>query len=177
MTPKEFIQLATTCAQTAGHIFPQMAACEAALESGYGRSQLAAADNNLFGMKQHRHPEYGTVNLPTKEFVKDTAPTLPAKDAGKGGATPAAGKWVETMAEFVKYPDWESCFRDRMETLRRLAPHYPHYAAALAANTPEQYVTEVSRSWSTDPGRAGKVLSLFREYCASPRITLVSGNK
>lgn len=159
MTSTEFLQLAAAYAQAAGHVFPQMAACEAALESAYGRSQLAAADNNLFGMKQHWHPEYGTVNLPTKEFVMAPHSTSGAANAADMGHP---GKWIETTAEFVKYPDWTSCFRDRMATLRRLAPNYPHYAAALAATSPEQYITEVSKSWSTDPKRAEKVLAIFQ---------------
>src|ERR1035438_5317570 len=69
MTPanKDFLHRAMDAAQKAGHVFPEMAACEAALESGYGRSQLATQDRNLFGTKQHLHPIYGTQSLPTRE--------------------------------------------------------------------------------------------------------------
>jgi flagellum-specific peptidoglycan hydrolase FlgJ len=126
-----------------------MAACEAALESAhvtpqgsiYGASQLAQQANNLFGMKQHSHPVYGTLNLPTKEFLHQ--------------------QWVTVNADWVKYPDWATCFVDRMATLTRLAPAYPHYAAALAATDPVTYVTEVSRSWSTDPNRGHTVISIY----------------
>lgn len=142
---KDFLYRAFQAAKAAGHIFPEMAACEAALESGYGHSQLATQDRNLFGMKQHLHPIYGTHVLPTREFLSD--------------------KWVTVNANWIVYPDWEMCFADRMATLRRLAPSFPHYAAALAAGSATTYVNEVSRSWSTDPERANKVLAIY-DNCA-----------
>jgi len=120
-----------------------MAACEAGLESGYGRSILALQDNNLFGLKQRAHPVYGTVSLPTREFVN--------------------GEWEEVEANFVRYADWQQCFLDRMATLQRLASVYPHYAAALAASNGEEYVRQVSQTWSTDPNRGEKVLAIYNE--------------
>lgn len=141
---RSFIDRAVVAARKGGHIFPEMAACEAALESRYGCSSLAAQDSNLFGMKQHRHPEYGTHNLPTNEVVN--------------------GAWIEVKAAFVHYPDWNFCFFDRMATLHRLSANFPHYAAALDAKDAETYVTEVSRTWSTDPDRASKVIAIYRQY-------------
>lgn len=141
-------------AETAGHIFPSMAACEAALESGYGNSQLARADCNLFGMKQHAHPIYGTHTLPTREFVGLAHDTKDGKQDG----------WIVINADWVKYPSFVECFADRMATLRNLAPHYPHYAAALAAADYETYIVEVSKSWSTDPNRAATALAIHKAY-------------
>jgi flagellum-specific peptidoglycan hydrolase FlgJ len=141
---KTFLDKATAAATQAAHPFPRMAACEAALESGYGLSGLASEDNNLFGMKQHRHPEYGTVSLPTKEFEQ--------------------GEWVAVTAEWVRYPDWQTCFFDRVSTLTRLSTAYPHYAAALRAMDVDTYIREVSASWSTDPARADKCLAIYSAY-------------
>lgn len=144
MTPQEqFLLRAAAAAQSAGHLFPAYAACEAALESGWGHSQLAVEANNLFGQKQAHPPLAGTetLALPTREFLH--------------------GAWVAVQANWVKFPDWESCFRERMALLRSLASAWPNYAAALRATTGEQFVTEVSRSWSTDPARAGKVLAVY----------------
>jgi len=150
-----FIQRAAVAAEQSGHIFPEMAACEAALESRYGTSDLAVADRNLFGMKQHTHPVYGTHVLPTKEFE--------------------GGEWVVVNAAWVHYPDWAACFKDRMDTLRRLAPHLPHYARALASEDPTTYVLEVSSSWATDPKRGSKVLEIFHEYFdQAPGITITA---
>jgi flagellum-specific peptidoglycan hydrolase FlgJ len=143
MTPqqKDFLQRAMKAAEQAGHIFPEMAACEAALESGYGHSQLATQDNNLFGMKQHLHPIYGTHSLPTREFL--------------------SGQWVTVNSNWIVYPDWAACFADRMATLKRLASVYVHYRNALAAASATTYVMEVSRTWSTDPERGEKVLAIY----------------
>jgi len=138
---EQFLRKAFQAAVDAHHIYPEIAACEAALESGYGHSQLAAQDNNLFGLKQRKHPSFGTVSLPTREFVN--------------------GEWEETEANFVRYTDWQECFADRMATLTRLAKIYPHYKAALNAANGEEYVRQVSMTWSTDPERAKKVLAIY----------------
>ncbi|MGB7198550.1 MAG: mannosyl-glycoprotein endo-beta-N-acetylglucosamidase, partial [Acidobacteriaceae bacterium] len=62
---------------------------------------------------------------------------------------------------WAKFADWSECFKARMEVLERLSRAYPHYAAALKATNGEQYVAAVSLRWSTDPERAGKVLSVY----------------
>lgn len=141
---KQFLDITSKAAEDAGHLFPSMAACEAALESGYGSSELAVQGHNLFGVKQHIHARFGTLNLPTKEFLN--------------------GNWTVVDAAWVSYPTLTDCFRDRLATLQLLAPHYPHYAAALGAPDAQTFVTEVSKSWSTDPQRAAKVIQIFDKY-------------
>lgn len=149
-----FLDLAKSEAIKANHPFPRMAACEAALESAWGSSRLAREDCNLFGMKQHRHPIYGTMTLPTREWVgveKDT------QDGNPDG-------WIQVKADWVKYPDWRACFADRLATLERLSNVYPEYRAALEAPDARTYIVEVSKKWSTDPGRAGKVQRIYDQY-------------
>lgn len=139
---KAFLIKAEAAADRALHIYPAYAACEAALESYYGRSVLARDYNNLFGMKQHAHPVYETCCLPTREFEK--------------------GEWIAIRdAKWVAYPDWDACFRDRMETLHRLASIYPNYLKALGAGTGTEYVNAVSATWSTDPKRGHSVLEIY----------------
>ena len=48
-----------------------------------------------------------------------------------------------------------------MALLQRLSNTYPAYEAALNATTGEEFITAVSHTWSTDPQRAGKVLSIY----------------
>lgn len=151
MTPlqESFLQRASDAARAAGHLYPEYAACEAALESGWGQSHLATQANNLFGQKQ-AHPTLPgteTLSLPTREYLH--------------------GAWVSVQAAWVQFADWESCFRERMALLRSLADGYPNYREALAATTGEQFVTLVSRSWSTDPARAGKVLAVYDTHRAA----------
>lgn len=144
---QQYIRHAAQQAEQAGHIFPVMAACEAALESGYGTSRLSIEEHNEFGMKAHvasLHEVLKYIAMPTKEFIDH--------------------KWVSISATWCIYPDQAACFTDRMETLKRMAPHHPHYAAALAASNPIDYVTAVSQSWSTDPDRADKCVLIYSEY-------------
>lgn len=140
----EFLQKTAIAAEQAEHVWPDYAACEAGLESRFGTSALAIQDNNLFGMKQHSHPVYGTHVLPTKEFLD--------------------GEWTVVDANWIHYPSLRACFQDRMATLLRLASVYEHYAAALAAKDGVAFVTEVSKTWSTDPFRAQKVIAIYNVW-------------
>lgn len=149
MTPQQqFLLSARDAAAAADHPFPEYAACEAALESNYGRSRLALQANNLFGQKQSTPPIEGTTTLvlPTREFIR--------------------GVWVVIQAKWAQFPALAACFAARIALLKRLAPGFPHYKAALAATTGEQFIVEVSKTWSTDPNRAGKVLEVHDEYAA-----------
>ena len=149
ITPQaQFLVRAAAAARAAGHLYPDFAACEAALESGWGHSRLAVEANNLFGQKQAHPPLPGTesLSLPTREFLH--------------------GAWVPVQANWVKFADWESCFRERMSLLRSLARAWPNYRCALAAESGEQFITEVSHTWSTDPARACKVLSVYDAHRA-----------
>ncbi len=150
MTPEEFLPKAAAAARAAGHIFPEHAACEAALESAWGGSALAVRANNLFGQKQAHPPRGTSLSMPTHEFLH--------------------GAWVTVPAEWMIFADWQSCFAERMAVLQRLAGEFPQYHAALAAQTGEQFVTAVSQRWSTDPQRAAKVLSVFHEHFAGSQV-------
>ena len=146
LTPQQqqFLAATAKAAAAGNHVFPEMAACEAALESAWGSSELARQANNLFGCKQHQHPIYGTISIPTREFLN--------------------ARWLTVDANWVKYPDLATCFADRMTTLRNLSGMYPHYAQALGAETPEDYVTQVSMSWSTDPDRAANCIEIYHAH-------------
>lgn len=141
---RQFLERARAEAVKANHPFAAMAACEAALESNWGNSELAREGNNLFGMKQHAHAVFGTMTLPTREFLH--------------------GEWKAVSANWVHYPDWRACFADRLATLERLSNAFPHYAAALHAEDAQTYISEVSKTWSTDPDRAKKVLDVYEEF-------------
>lgn len=148
MTPAEFLPKAMIEAIASNHVFPAMAACEAALESAWGESGLAKHHNNLFGEKAPRDPAQweglGTVVLPTKEFVHH--------------------EWITVDATWLTFPTWQASFEFRMQTLHRLAATFPEYRLALKANSPEYYIGEVSQRWSTDPQRAAKVLQIYHAH-------------
>jgi flagellum-specific peptidoglycan hydrolase FlgJ len=131
-------------AKLSGHVYPAAAACEGVDETRWGASGLYLNDNNVFGTKQHVHPIFGTVNLPTKEFLHHA--------------------WVVVEADFVKYPTLAAAFADRMSTLVRLQTEYPNYAAALVAKTPEAYLVNVSKTWATNPDRAIDCILILHDY-------------
>lgn len=144
-----FLIKARAAAREAKHIFPEHAACEAALESAWGLSRLARHANNLFGQKQSHPPVPGTetMELITRECLH--------------------GAWVTVPANWVKFADWVSCFAARMEILQRLAVAYPHYGLALKAGNGEEFIAEVSESWSTDPARGTKVLAVYQAHSST----------
>ena len=149
-----FLRKALVDAVEANHIWPVYACCEAALESNWGRSKLATGANNLFGQKQGQKVTlpYPTVDWNTTE-VKTGASTL-------------------ELATWLKFPDWITCFRERMALLRRV--RFSLYDPALRAQSGEEFVREVSgytdehgtyhSRWATDPLRAEKVLNIHRRH-------------
>lgn len=141
---QDFLVKCVEAARSANHVWPEMAACEAALESAWGKSKLAIEGNNLFGQKQSTDPIYETISISTREYLH--------------------GQWVNVPANWVKFPTLQASFESRMSLLAKLTPHYPHYASALISKTPEDYVTQVSLSWSTDPQRAAKVITIFTQH-------------
>jgi flagellum-specific peptidoglycan hydrolase FlgJ len=149
----EIIEQWAAQAKDAGHPFPEAAACEAALESAYGKSYLAVHGLNLFGMKQHKQPLFDTLTLPTREAT---------------GKKDLLGNpiFVTIEAPFIKYPSLKDCFADRLATLKRLAndTDFVRYKIALNATTAEDFVTNVSKKWSTDPNRGTKVLGILKEF-------------
>jgi flagellum-specific peptidoglycan hydrolase FlgJ len=140
MTPSEFIDKAYKAAVESGHIFPEFAVCEAALESAWGKSKLCVEANNLFGQKRGKE-NYPEMSIRTREYVGD-------------------GKWVTIPARWPKFPDWKTSFAERMNLLRR----NPVYGEALKATTGVDFVKSVSKYWATDPLRADKVLSIYRKH-------------
>lgn len=131
-------------AKNSSHIFPEMAVMEILLESSWMKSKLAVEGNNVFGQKWSKNSIYDKISLPTKEFVD--------------------GQWVIEQADFVKYPTIKDAFTDRMKLLVRLTNTYKEYKNALNARDNIEFITEVSRRWSTDIERGNKVIKLYEAY-------------
>ena len=157
MTKHDFFAKAISAALAAGHIFPEYAVCEAALESAWGESQLAHQANNLFGQKAgFTEAKAETIQLQTREFLH--------------------GHWFTVPALWPKFADWTESFKARMELLR--GSHL--YANAMDAENGEQFVTCVSKVWSTDPHRSYTVLLIFRQNqglieAVEPQATAAAG--
>lgn len=142
MTPQEdFLGKAYAAALAAHHPYPEIAACEAALESGWGKSELAVKANNLFGRKVWRTGQ-DVLQLPTREFLH--------------------GQWVTVTADWLKFATWADCFADRVHIITTDL----RYSQAIQAKTAEEWITELSAVWSTDPERAAKVLATYHAHRA-----------
>lgn len=128
----EFLQKAYAAARASGHVWPIHAACEAAHDSDFGTTELAINANNIFNLR------------------------APAKFPSQM----AAQIYVQTVSgrqyDWLKFRDWTQCFATRMEKLRRFGIYYQ----AIRAKTATHYVTEISRVWSSNPGRPAFVFAL-----------------
>jgi len=143
LTPQqtEYLKHVYESAKTSGHIFPGAAAAVAALESNWGTSKLALVANNLFGLKKSSTWAGRTVEIPTKEYIRDA--------------------WVTVNAVWPVYDSWQECFSERMKVLKK-SPSM--YSAALSATNPEEFIKKVSLRWATDPLRGMKVISIYRNH-------------
>ena len=145
MTPFEFLTKAVAQARASGHIWPEYAACESALETGWGSSELCRLANNLFGQKQGPQTAgFPTISIQTYEVI-----------GGVGKIVPAV---------WPKFGSWADSFTARMKLLHALSVLYPDYAAALSATNGEGFITSVSKKWSTDPQRGVKVLQIYKRH-------------
>lgn len=144
MEPQQFLDRAVSAAREAGAIWPEYMACEAALETGWGESKLCRVANNLLGQKSGcTTRDLKVIDIATDEIIDGCPVHL-------------------SHTQWPVFPDWEICFRERMELLRTKSA----YAPALAAKTGEEFVRAVSRVWATDPQRADKVLAIYRKHIA-----------
>lgn len=155
MTRQEFIDRAWNAAATArsrgASISVPIAVAQAALETNFGNSELAARHNNLFGIKGEYRGE--SVVYPTKEQDRN-------------------GHVEIVDAKFRSYPDWETCFLDYADIIERL-PWYQD--AEDASNIPRDYLmglisvrTEDGETtepgWATDTRYFEKVWDIVESY-------------
>lgn len=153
-------------AASAGHLYPEYAACEAALATRWGKNTPFLIGWNCFNSKQRAKPEYQTTVLATTNVIN--------------------GHKVQTVANFIKFPDLPTAFEFRMDTLKQWMAIYRE---ALTAKTGEDFIRNVSGHWletdkqddgaqeftdgwfkfvrprwATDPLRAAKVLEIYESH-------------
>jgi len=142
MTKEEFIAAAIAAAQvssaTSG-LPAGVTVAQAALESAWGKSELARVANNYFGIKAWRGHE--AIEMPTLEYV-DGAP-------------------VRVAAKFAKYASMLECFADRDRIIATL-PAYQE--ACAAAGDPAAFARALARHWATDPRYAENLLCVYRVH-------------
>lgn len=118
---------------------PQALLAQAALETGWGKKLIRAADgtlaNNLFGIKADRRWEGERVSVSTLEYEADTA--------------------VRKRAFFRSYNSLRDSFHDYVDFVQS----NPRYGQALEATQDSAaYFTELQRAgYATDPNYANKI--------------------
>jgi hypothetical protein len=108
-------------------------------ESGWGRSVLATADHNLFGVKGAGPA--GRDMLPTREHEN--------------------GVWVTRTAPFRVYHNVAESIEDH----GRLLATDPAYRPAMASRgRPDAFATALTGVYATDPGYGSHLIALMRLY-------------
>lgn len=123
-------------------LFPSVLLAQAALESGYGKSELAHKFNNLFGIKATPSWTGDRVTMKTREVID--------------------GETVFVDADFRAYPSPADSLKDRNSFLKRNI-RYTN-AGVFKARTPEEQATALQRAgYATDPGYAAALIRIIRQ--------------
>lgn len=141
MIPNDFIaKIAPTAqsSQVTTNIYSSFVIAEAALESGWGSSQLYVQANNIFGVKADSSWKGDTFSLQTNEYID--------------------GKNVIVPALWRKYPDMLSCITDHASFLM----NNHRYAPAFETNNVNDFVTAIAQAgYATDPNYSQKIMEII----------------
>jgi len=144
MTPQEFIDKLKSAAQECHrkHGVPaSFTLAQGALESGWGKSQLANSGCNLFGVKADASWHGAVTVIQTREWFK--------------------GQWVVVPAKWRCYQNWLECLEDHAEFFKS----NPRYKACFKETTGEGWAHAVaSAGYATDPDYAAKVIAVIHSH-------------
>jgi flagellum-specific peptidoglycan hydrolase FlgJ len=142
MTPQEFIAAIAPAAQASAartKIPASFTTAQAALESGWGNSQLAREAFNLFGVKADASWQGSVLELPTKESI--------------------GGQWVTQVARWRRYAGWLECLDDHA----RFLIENPRYRPAFQFQDGSRFASAVAKAgYATDPTYSAKIISIIQ---------------
>lgn len=126
------------------NVLASLTLAQAALESNFGQSGLAAKYYNLFGIKAYGNVP--TVTLETKEFEND--------------------KWVTVKAQFRVYDGWKESVEGHAYLFTKGTTWNPkQYASVLAAKNYKEAAKAVQTSgYATDPAYTEKLIQMIESY-------------
>jgi flagellar protein FlgJ len=121
---------------------PQFLVGHAALESGWGRSEIRKSDGsssyNLFGIKAGKNWNGATVDATTTEYVD--------------------GQPQQTVERFRAYSSYDEAFRDYAALLRST----PRYGAVIGSQDGAEFAKGLQRAgYATDPSYADKLSKII----------------
>ncbi|WP_186169781.1 glycoside hydrolase family 73 protein [Burkholderia gladioli] len=141
MTPNDFIQAIAPAARdlaAATRIPASFVVAQAALESGWAKSQLAQRCFNLFGVKADGAWHGPTIMLPTTEYEE--------------------GRPVTVQAKWRVYDSWLSALRDHADFLLSNRRYRP----AFAFTSGRAFAKAVAAAgYATDPNYAAKIIAVI----------------
>jgi flagellum-specific peptidoglycan hydrolase FlgJ len=145
MAPSDFIATVAPAAHASmldTKIPASFVIAEGALESGWGKSQLAIYGHNLFGVKADPAWHGDILAMRTREFIK--------------------GEWAIVPANWRKYPDWLSCITDHAAFLLTNPRYQPAFAQCGNAEAFTRVVA--AAGYATDPDYASKIIAVIRAH-------------
>ncbi|WP_225420438.1 glycoside hydrolase family 73 protein [Lapidilactobacillus bayanensis] len=130
--------------QAAYQVLPSITIAQAILESDWGRSQLTAKYNNLFGVKGDK--ANNTKEMTTQEYLN--------------------GDWKTVTARFRVYASYEDSLLEHAELFHKGTTwNANQYANFLAAKTYQDAAKALETDgYATDPGYAEKLTELIKQY-------------
>lgn len=155
-TTKEFVDRLWPHASSAGKeigVSPHLLLGQAALESGWGKSEIRGADgknsHNLFGIKAGGNWRGEVVEATTTEYVNGAA--------------------QKVTAQFRAYPSYAEAFRDYASLMRG----NPRYAGVLEnGRDPAAFADALQRSgYATDPLYADKLTRVLNSTAMRQALT------
>lgn len=149
-TSNQFINQIAAYAQKVAKengVFASIMIAQASLESGYGKSQLAAPPNhNLFGIKGSYNGN--SVAMKTKEYYKSTG-------------------WITITDYFKKYPSYAESLQDNARLIRSgTSWNSEYYSGAWVenANSYKDASAWLQGRYATDPTYASKLNKIIEIY-------------
>ncbi|WP_109477719.1 glucosaminidase domain-containing protein [Paraburkholderia sp. C35] len=144
MTPQQFIAAVSPAARTSmatTKIPASFTVAEAALESGWGVSQLSVKAMNLFGIKADASWTGPTLTMQTREFLN--------------------GQWVMVPASWRVYSDWLGSISDHAQFLLT----NPRYKSAFSCTSGTGFARAVAAAgYATDPDYASKIIAIINVH-------------
>nr|WP_235807534.1 glycoside hydrolase family 73 protein [Ligilactobacillus ceti] len=124
-------------------IFASIILAQAALESDWGRSELATKYNNLFGVKG---TGVNSALMKTKEYIN--------------------GQWIVVKANFRVYPSWSASVKDHTQLLVKGTDwDRAHYQTVVQAGNYQKAARALQQEgYATDPNYADKLINLIEKY-------------
>jgi len=137
------LQAPAEAASRATGVPAELILAQAALETGWGRYRIAAADggdsHNLFGIKAGAAWRGDTTDVTTHEYIR--------------------GRRTRVTETFRVYDSAEAAFTDYAQLIRG----NPRYAAVLGAASPEQAARALQAGgYATDPAYADKLIAVMQ---------------